>query len=478
MNTIRIFLTCCVLCALATNCSAQPESAAASLPVESPDIRITVAGMGAVPVVLVGMMNDQQYAVDKTQSDENGVAVFKRDEPYRQGMYFVLLPENANFQLLITEDQTFSVTTALPNLTENLQVEGSAENTLLADNNRYEAAYQARYRTVANQIKQTDKAAPNYAALEAQRDQMAAERQAYLDGLFKQHPNTFFTKFKRAGQNPEIRKQLSPEAQVTRYRMEFWDGVDLADERLLYTPVVYNKLKRYFEELTPQQPDSIIVSLERLVAKIPDIKGSEYYKYFVNWVALAYEPSKTTLMDAEAVFVHIVKNHFTNERAFWSDSTNTYALQLRADEMAYSLVGQPGPNVKVPDANGKPQAVYDLKAPYVVVYLYNPDCEHCQAETPVLVNRYRQWQQQSPPLVDVYAIAIDTEPDLWKSYIAKTGMTWTNVYDPTNRSIYKTYFVNITPEIYVLNPERVIIGKNLKVNQIDEIIRRDQEKRK
>lgn len=48
-----------------------------------------------------------------------------------------------------------------------------------------------------------------------------------------------------------------------------------------------------------------------------------------------------------------------------------------------------------------------------------------------------------------------------------------NVFDPTNKAIYGKYFVDITPEIYVLNPERTIIAKNLKVNQIGEVVERD-----
>ena len=57
-------------------------------------------------------------------------------------------------------------------------------------------------------------------------------------------------------------------------------------------------------------------------------------------------------------------------------------------------------------------------------------------------------------------------------------MRWTNVYDPSNRAIYKTYFVNVTPEVYILGPDRKIIAKNLNVSQINEVIQRDQQKRK
>ena len=52
-------------------------------------------------------------------------------------------------------------------------------------------------------------------------------------------------------------------------------------------------------------------------------------------------------------------------------------------------------------------------------------------------------------------------------------MDWTNVFDPTNRAIYATYYVDNTPEIYVLNRNRTIIGKNLKVHQIETILQRD-----
>ena len=455
----------------------EPTDSAERPPAENGNFTFQVEGMGAGAVRLVGILNDQQFLVDERSSDANGQVQFQKDEPYRQGIYFALLPNNANFQFMITEDQTFTMSTTINDLVGQMKVEGSLDNALFYDNIRYENAYQQQLAPLNEQRNTLDENSAAYQQVEASREALIEKRRTDLQEIFDAHPNSFFTTFKKAGQNPVLRKELPNDAQVTAYRMEFWNGVDFSDDRLMNTPVIYNKMKRYFEELTPQQPDSIILSVERLLERLPSFDQSEYYKYIVNWVALKYEPTKTTLMDSEAVFVHMVQNHFTYDRAFWSDSTNTYALQMRAEEMANSLIGQAGPNVKAPDENGNIQAIYDLKAPYIVVYMYNPDCEHCQEQTPVLVNLYRQWQQQNPALVDVYAIALDTEADIWKDYMRKTGMEWTNVFDPSNRSIYKTYYVNVTPEIYVLGPERKIIAKNLNVDQIEEVIRRDQAKR-
>lgn len=226
-------------------------------------------------------------------------------------------------------------------------------------------------------------------------------------------------------------------------------------------------------ELTVQHPDSIIKSTRLLLDKVLDHK--EYFKFFANWITIKYEPTKTSLMDSEAVFSYMIKNYFTYDRAFWSDSAEVYALQLRAKEMGNSLVGQKGPNVKVPNIDGGISELYDLKTPYIIVYMFNPQCEHCMKETPLLVANYKQWKNQG---ISVYAIAVDTDEAEWKQYVREKGLQdFVNVFDPTNRSIYATYYVDNTPEIYVLNPDREIIGKNLNVDQIMTVINRDRAKR-
>jgi peroxiredoxin len=176
-------------------------------------------------------------------------------------------------------------------------------------------------------------------------------------------------------------------------------------------------------------------------------------------------------MDPEKLFVHIVKDYFTRDRAFWADSMEVYALQQRAGEMAQSLVGLKGPDVISKDQFGNTKSIYEKSADYIVVYMYNPTCEHCMKETPLLVEWYNKNKNKG---MDVFAIAIDTDENEWKDYIEKNQMNFTNVFDPTNESIYARYYVNVTPEIYVLNKERKIIAKNLKVFQIDEVIATDK----
>lgn len=462
--------------------SAMPMAVRDNSPAEAPDITLNLSGIQpGSQASLIGHLNEQRFRADSTTVGQGGVIHFQRSEPYLPGFYYILVPQQAVVQLLIDKDQTMQLSADAADVVGTMKVEGNLENEILYQNLRFEQSQSPKFDAIANQLKGLQKGSAEYERLIEERSALVQERKAHLKDLFESYPNTLFTSFKRAGQNPDLRKPKRPdgsidnEAQVYYFRRDFWDGVDFTDERLLHTPVISTKLNRYITEMTPQNPDSLKAATKYLMDKVVDNEATkEYLQFFANWITLKYEPTKTTLMDAEAMFVFMVQNYFTRERAFWSDSMNVYALQQRADEMAGSLVGNKAPNVTSFAPDGSKKTLLDLKAPYLIVYMYNPTCEHCMEQTPQLVNFYREWKNKG---VDVYSIALDTDQKEWTDYIKKTGMTWTNVFDPSNRSIYGKYFVDITPEIYVIGPDRKIIAKNIKVNQIEEVILRDKEKR-
>jgi peroxiredoxin len=445
-------------------------------PDEPPRIRIVVKGTSSGQARLIGTLEDQQFRVDSATVNASGVAVFTREEPYEPGYYFVIMPDMNQVQLLLDQDQEFTLETNAGKVIADMKVTGSLDNELLYRNLRFEQQQRPLLTSLSQRLKGVSNESPQYQELKSQQDQLAADRKAHLEKIFEEYPDAFFTKFKKAGQNPEVKRPLRADGtlnaarQLFLYRTELWDNVDFSDERLLRTPVIFNKLRRYITELVPQHPDSIIRAADHLLERVNDYP--EYYRFFVNWIGLNYEPGKSTLMDAEAIYVHIVQNYITKDRAFWLQDAEIQGLQQRAGEMAASLIGKKGPDVESTDPQGRSRSIYEIDAPYIIVFLFNPDCEHCIEETPKLVRFYRDWKRRG---VEVFAIAIDTDADSWKRFIAQNNMDWINVFDPTNKSFYGKYFVDNTPEIYVLNPDRIIVGKNLKVFQIEEIIRKDRE---
>ncbi|MEZ4911709.1 MAG: thioredoxin-like domain-containing protein [Saprospiraceae bacterium] len=420
---------------------------------------------------IIGFYNDQNFVID-TFAINGGKGQYKKQEGLPQGLYYIMFPNEAVLQVILDHDQEMEVSTNLSDIVNTTKFIGSTDNDLMYEVYKYEESFNPKIQSVIDKIKGVNEGSAEFNKLRDERAALENEKSDYIQTLYQNNPNSLFAAFKYGGQNPTLNPALSKDAQLMDYRNRFWDNVNFNDRRLLRTPIIGNKLKRYIKELVPQNQDSIIKYAFQLTDKVIDKK--EYFKVIANYIVLQYEPGKSSLMDAEAVFVHMVKRYFTPERAFWSDSTQTALIQKRAFEMEASLLNKKAPNVLSVGPDGTKHELYKMTADYLIVYMFNPDCEHCQEETPKLLKYY----QNNKGKIDVYGIAVDTDEDKWINYIKKLNLNWTNVYDPTNRTIYAKYFVDHTPEVYVLNKDRIIIGKNLKVDQIQTVIDRDKEKRK
>jgi len=446
------------------------------------DFTIKVNGAVPGPSDLIGHYAGQNFKADNTEIGADGTIRYHCQNcqdgrtSYPQGLYYVKIGHEKYLQIMLGEDQQFSMTTDFNAPDDNMVVTGSDENQAFFENLKFERIGSPKFDMINRRLQGVEKGSDAFLKLKDEMRVLTDERKAHLDAMYKKYPGTLFCAFKKAGQEPELRENEPEDKQVFYYREDFWNDVDWSDRRLLRTPVISNKVTRFFEKLTPQNQDSIFASSERLVDQL--LMHPEYYMYITNWVVKKFEPTKTTLMDPEFVHVKMIQKYFTRERAFWSDSLQVFALQQRASEMAQSLIGGQGPDVISKDLQGKTHRLMDSKADYLIVYMFSPSCEHCQEQTPKLVEWYKTWKNKG---ADVYAIALDTnvdDPNELANYIKKTQMPFPCVWDPTNRSIYAKYYVDITPEIYVLSPERKIIGKNLKVFQIETIINRDKQNRK
>jgi len=461
-----------------TMLSAQQSPAKVTVVQDSTVIEAYMEGLVAGPVKVVGVYGDQNYLADSTYVDENGHFTLRRKSPLPAGFYSFLLPAMKNFSILIDKgDQHLTLRAKLPDYMATMQVEGSKNTELLYQTNRYQIKQDPELAQMGDVMRKFPPTAAEHIQAKARQTQLMEERKNYLEGIYKQYPDLFFTKFKYAGQNPDFLEKRKPNGdidtigQVVSYRERIWDNVDFNDPRMIYTPVVANKLKRYIKDLTPQRPDSLIKVSDALIRKV--MPYPEYFKFFSNWIALQYENTKTTVMDGEAVYVHIVQTFFTDELATWDKPENLAKLRKHVWEMEASLLGKKGLDVAAPDINGQIKSLYEITAPIIVVFMFSPDCEHCQKEAAEIEVIYRKWKDKG---VDFYGIAVNTTDEEWKKFVKEKGFTFTNVYDPSNRAIYGKYFVDITPELYVLNKDRILVGKNLHANQLEEVFARELKK--
>lgn len=421
---------------------------------------------------IIGMLGGQNYLVDSAQA-RGGKLHYQRAEPLAGGLYYMVFPDQRTFiQFLLDQDQTMILRSDAQDLTRSMQVTGNLDNALFYQNLQFEATFKQRFDSLEADIARAQ-GSPNLAYLQQQRTQLIDSRKAHLATFQKDHPTSFFTIFKLAGQNPELQQPMKTNGtldtlrQLALYREDYFKNTPLDDERLHRTPVISNKLKTYITQLSPQSPDSVIKYADIVIAKTRGC--AECFKFVVNWIAIQYE--KPTVMGGEAVLVHLVDKYFTDDiAATWFPGRPEELAKIRkkVNEMRPSLLGCVGQDLRAKNPTGEYESLYDLQTPIKIVFMYSYSCSHCQERAPVLREVYDRWRGK----VDVYALCLDPEPARWTEFIAKYHMEpFHNVQDPNMESrYYYKYHVDITPECYVLDPNNKIVAKDLHPNQLDSVL--------
>ena len=437
------------------------------------NIIVEVTGLPAGGCFLGGVQADQYYTLDSLSVENGNQIRLTRKRPYSAGLYYLILPDGkTNIQLLLYKDQKFVMNCDISDVVATMEVDGSVDNELFYNNLRYESDYRREYNRLREAQRNVEQGSEEHDLLEKEKKELVSGRMAHIYGHLDDYPNSFFTIFKVSGQNPTLREprgqdgKIDKERQVFLYRKEYWKNMDFSSAALLRTPVYHNKMKNFIEKVVPQQADSLIKWADFLTTS--SMENDTLFKYTANWIGVKYK--EPTFMGGDAVYAHLVKKFFTNELAFWSDENEIRLLQQDATIRQRSMIGAKGADLRAEQPDGNFISLYNIDAELIVFYIYTVTCDNCRKETPKVVKVYNEWKERG---VKVLALSMDDDYEAWNKYINKNNMDWYNIIDPDYESGYNfKYHTDITPEIYVLNRDFEIVGKDLKADQLPTIFKR------
>ena len=434
-------------------------------------LNIKVDGVRDSVIYLANYYGDKQYLKDSTTADANGNFSFKAEEPMPGGIYLVVLPGKRYFEVVIDKDQKFNMETSNSQLIDKMKVTGSEQNKVFYEYLRFIQQKQKEVEPLRQAYERTKENPDSSAYYKSKINVIDKEVREYKDNFIQKHPDWLMSKLFKASDDPEIPeapKLANGEVDSTfafnYYKAHYLENLDFSDERLLRTPVFHNRLQYYLKNLTLQIPDSINKEADFLIGKAKANK--DVFRYVVNYITYTYETSN--IMGMDAVFVHMAKNYYTPEQAFWVDSTQLYKIKDKATTLEPLLLGKKAPNLVMKNEKGQYKSLHDVNARYTILYFWDPDCSHCKKATPKLAEYYEKVKNKG---VEVYAVCTEVETDKWNKFIEDYNLHWINVHDPDFRvNFRKVYDITTTPVVYLLDDKKTIIAKKVGVEQLEEIL--------
>jgi peroxiredoxin len=150
----------------------------------------------------------------------------------------------------------------------------------------------------------------------------------------------------------------------------------------------------------------------------------------------------------------------------YPDFKDVQNLMVQLEEMRILAVGQPAPDISLPNPDGDVVNLSDLRGKYVLIDFWAAWCRPCREENPNVVRLYNEYKDQG---FEVFGVSLDRTKEAWVKAIADDELTWTHVSDLKyfNSEAASLYQINAIPATYMLDPEGKIIAKDLRGSSLE-----------
>jgi len=452
------------------------------------NISIKLTPLKNTTVYLGSYYGTQMALFDSAKLNSNSEGVFAGPTKLTGGIYFIVTNLGGyqiQFDLLIDDKQQFRIEGDTSNsLKQKSKITGSEENKMYEEYKKFSADQEKMMQALEKSFtEKKEKTKKDTADIRDAYAKTTKKMDAYRDSIIDKYSGTLLAALFSCNKRPTV-----PEIPIVKgkpdstypYRFvkgHFWDDVDFSDDRLLHTPFFEPKLDEYFKNLVSIEADSIIKEINYMLLSARP--GKEIFPYLMNKFTKQY--MNPQYMGQDKVFVFLFENFYSKGDSTLLDPSNKKIVFERAYNLIANQIGLPAYPMDFPDSSGKITPLYSVNAPFTLVAFWDPTCGHCKVEIPRIDSLYRaKWKALG---VAIYAVNIN-EPEFtsWKRFVKDNKLTgWYHTHE-SNEVRIKTekagqmnfrqaYDIYKTPTFYLLDRDKRIIGKQLSMEQFDEIIK-------
>ena len=432
------------------------------------DIDIKMKNYDNDTIIIGNYYADKQLVKDTLVGDK-GKFEFEGTDTLDPGVYFVLLPTDNNFVQFFVNglDNEFDLTWDLKKGSK-VKFKGSQDNELFSDY----MDFLSIQRPLADKFRARLAVADStgVADTEAEKgldeiDSKVVKKQKELIGSM---PLSITSKFLKASEQldfPEFEGEDKQFQIYKWYKKHYFDNIDLGDPVHLRTPYLHERIIYYTEKLTPQDPDSMIISIDYLLGKMEP--AHDTYRYYLSFFLNKY--AKLKVVGYDAVYVYLIDNYYAKGKADWVDEESLEKMIDQADNFRPILIGKKFPDITTYKVDKTPVRVWDVESPYTVLLFWAHDCGHCTKSMPDVVSFFEEYESKGVTLISICTKGGDKMTPCQEAIPAKKMEKFINTFDEYQR-YRRSVYIPSTPKIFILDKDKNILIKDIPAKELKNIM--------
>lgn len=235
------------------------------------------------------------------------------------------------------------------------------------------------------------------------------------------------------------------------------------------SPMTFDATKMDFKHAIVKGSDSENLS-ETLSKQVDTLHGSERQKLELEFVKM--NPSSivssyilsvyTTSWGKEKSEELFDKFSSENKNSVYGKKVTNY-IRLNKEPK----IGEQFVDFEMSDPNGKSRKLSDYKGKTILLEFWASWCGPCRQENPNLVRTYRKFKTKG---FEVFAVSLDQDKSSWLQAIEKDSLIWEHVSDlkGNDNEASLIYGINGVPDNFLIDQNGVIIGRNIRGNELNE----------
>lgn len=464
---MRKIIFCCILVSSAF-CSTGQLKKGYEIAMEIPELQDST-------IFLAYHLGDKQYIKDTISLDAKGNGLFAGEEDLPQGIYMVVLPGRQYFEILVADDQHFSVSCSFPDYVNSLKFSGSEENVAFVAYQKKWVEMQRKASGINKRLQNNRQNSDSLKLLSEMQKSQEDFMKSYLHTVVKENDGNLLYLLVKAMLPVEVPAFTVPQGArnpdsikwIWTYlynKDHFFDNIDITDERLLRTPILQARLNTFFKNVVIQSADSINNEIDKIINRVQD--NYKIFQFISVYLFNHFRESE--IMGHDAVIVKLADDIYLSGKADWVSDEFKDDLRKQVDRIKPNLIGAKAQNLIMDSYKGIYVSLYDIEKDFTILYFWEPDCGFCNEATPRLRDYYDKAKDDG---VEVFTVCTSGDRAKWTKYVEDNRLEWINGWDPERRSNFGFYYnVETTPMIYILDRDKTIIAKKLSIDDIPSFI--------